>query len=215
MTSRSRLVSLLALVLLALSMPHSAAAAPREATYEGVTYRTGDVVLQEIGGRLGKLIQGVTESRFDHCGLVEVDARGRILVIEAVGPVQVIPLRQWKARGKGKKVVVYRPRGSLADKVGAVVEAARKYKGLPYDIQYELDDAKIYCSELVYKAFRDGAGVELVKTEKLGEMRYLPFVVQILSITGGELPLEREIVSPVALTRSTYLRLVHSDFEAE
>lgn len=207
--TRARLLAPLLLLLLLGSV---AGAAPREGVHAGIHLRTGDIVLQSIGGNLGRIIQGVTLSPLDHCGIVIVDARGRVRVIEAVGPVREIDIAQWVRRGKGEKIAVYRPNDELAEHTEQVIEAARRYLGRPYDIQYELDDAKIYCSELVWKAWRDAVGVELAPTETLGSMNWVPWTAHILSLTEGELPLDRPIVSPVQLTRSPLLRLVYSDF---
>lgn len=207
---RARLAAPLSLLVLLLLLASTASAAPAEATWRGLQLRTGDVVLQTHGGRLGKVIQGVTQSPFDHCGMIIVE-RGRIRVIEAVGPVREVSLDQWVARGEGRKVAVYRPTDALAERVEAAVQAARRLLGRPYDIAYELDDAKIYCSELVWKAWK-AAGFELSAPEPLRAMNWAPWTAHILSITGGELPLDRMIVSPVALTRSALLVLVHTDF---
>ena len=197
--------------LLLLLVATSASAAPREAVHDGLTFRTGDVVLQSIGGRLGSIIQGVTQSPLDHCGMIVVDARHRIRVIEAVGPVREIGLDGWIARGRGGKIALYRPTEAMAARIDEAIAAARRFLGRPYDIQYELDDAKIYCSELVWKAWK-AAGFELSAPEELRVMNWVPWTAHILSLTGGELPLDRPIVSPVALTRSPLLRLVHTDF---
>lgn len=210
--TRARLLAPLILLVLLTSV---AEAAPREGVYAGVHLRTGDVVFQSIGGRLGRIIQGVTMSPLDHCGIVIVDGRGRVRVIEAVGPVREIDVAQWVRRGKDQKIAVYRPTGELANHVDQVIEAARAYLGRPYDIQYELDDAKIYCSELVWKAWRDAMEVELAPTETLGSMNWIPWTAHIMALTDGELPLDRPIVSPVQLTRSPLLRLVHTDFASE
>ena len=48
--------------------------------------REGDAVFQSLAGSpLKELIEGATESKFSHCGMV-VRRDGRWVVIEAVGP---------------------------------------------------------------------------------------------------------------------------------
>jgi len=36
-----------------------------------------------------------------------------------------------------------------------MLACCEKYLGRPYDYRYQLDDESIYCSELIYKSFRD------------------------------------------------------------
>jgi len=170
----------------------------------------GDVVLQELGGDLSALIAGVTGSTITHTGIVERFA-GELVVLEAIGPVVRTPLKLWVKRGHGRYAVL-RPKGALGAAIPAFVEAARARLGLPYDLQYEWDDAKLYCSELVWKAAHDAAGVELGPLERLGDLNWRPYEETIRRLSGGELPLDRAIYTPVALTRSEHLDRVYWGF---
>src|SRR5262245_8549279 len=172
-----------------------AAAAPKKAPrraqvdLEQFDFRDGDVVFQHWAGHpLTAVIREVTDSQFSHCGLV-VHRRGEPYVLEAVGPVRYIRLKEWLTQGENGHFVQMRPRKLSAEDIGAAINVAHKMLGQPYDIQYELDDEKIYCSELVYKAYLRGADVEIGQKEKLGDMKWRLHEAYIRALAGGELPL--------------------------
>jgi hypothetical protein len=86
-----------------------------------------------------------------------------------------------------------------------------QYLGRPYDSKYEMDDEKIYCSELVYKAYLSATGEPLVPTQRLGDLNWTGHVEEIKHYSeSDDLPavLTREVVTPVALTYSSRLQKV-------
>ncbi len=174
-------------------------------------FREGDVLLQDFQGDFADLITGVTHSKYAHCGLV-VSENNSLIVIEAIGPVRYTPLGQWLRQGSGGKYAHLRPAGISKEKLAAVSSEAKKFLGLPYDDIFELDDEKIYCSELVYKAFLRGAKVEVGKKEKLGDFDWKPYESAIRKMAGGEVPLERIMVTPESVANSPRLKLVYTDF---
>ena len=89
-----------------------------------------------------------------------------------------------------------------------MITAAEKFIGLPYDIQYELDDEKIYCSELIYKGFKTASGQNLGKTVKLGDLDWKPHEQVIRAIAGDPVPLEREMITPRDLAKAEQLDAV-------
>ncbi len=48
-------------------------------------------------------------------------------------------------------------------------EVGDQLKGKPYDTTFEWSDNKIYCSELVWKIYQRGAGIEIGKLQRLKE----------------------------------------------
>lgn len=174
-------------------------------------FQEGDILLQHLTSNLGKLIQSVTKSTYTHCGMV-VKEGNKLYVIEAVGPVKYTSIENWINKGHNKYFAQIRPVGLTKDQIDKVVKESKKYLGKPYDIQYELDDKKIYCSELIYKAYLKAADIEIGKKVPLGNMNWRPNVVFIKMITGGELPLDREIVTPVSLVKSKNVKMIYSNF---
>lgn len=176
-------------------------------------FRDGDVLMQHIPSYLCSVIADVTDSQYSHCGIV-VYRNGQVYVLEAVGPVCYTPIRKWLNRGALARFAQFRPRNLDRAMIRNAIAEARKMLGKPYDIQYELDEKKIYCSELVYKAFLRGCRKEIGKKESLGSLNWKPHEKFIRHITGGSLPLKRMMVTPESVAQSQELSLVYSTFPA-
>ena len=191
--------------------PSNRATAAPAAEYEP---QAGDLVFQSLPhDPLIDAIEGSTGSPFSHCGIVKlrdpVKKHGdRWVVIEAVGPVKETPLSWWIAQGRGSAYVVFRLRAPLVEKVPAIIAAAERYLGRPYDINYDMDDEKIYCSELLHKAIRDATGKKLGRIRKLGELNWQPYEKVIRGIENGGLPLERLMITPRDFSEAPELREV-------
>lgn len=172
--------------------------------------REGDVVFQSLPrGELVDAIEGITGSPFSHCGVVMRNAEGDWVVHEAIGVVRETPLYLWIVRGRGARIEAWRWREIGAKDPSSLRAALAKQAGKPYDYRYAPGDEEIYCSELVFKAYRDAYGVELGAWEKLGDMNWRPFEAFIREMEGGPLPLERPMISPVGVTRSAALEKVY------
>jgi hypothetical protein len=172
--------------------------------------REGDVVFQSLPpGDLVSAIEGITGSPFSHCGVVMRDSDGRWVVHEAIGVVRLTPLYLWIVRGRGARIDTWRLREAGAFEAEKLRAALGRHTGKPYDYRYAPGDEEIYCSELVFKAYRDAAGVELGTWEKLGDLNWRPFEKFIREMESGALPLERPMVSPVSVTRSALLVKVY------
>jgi hypothetical protein len=168
----------------------------------------GDFVFQSLPHNpLIDAIEGSSDSPFSHCGIVK--RRGeQWVVIEAIGPVKETTLSWWIAQGRGQAFVAYRLREPLAGRIPAILAAAEKYEGRPYDIHYDLDDERIYCSELLYKAVRDATGRKIGKIRKLGDLRWQPYEKVIRGIENGDLPLDRAMITPRDFSEAPELRQV-------
>ncbi|MEO7412941.1 MAG: YiiX/YebB-like N1pC/P60 family cysteine hydrolase, partial [Opitutaceae bacterium] len=126
----------------------------------------GDILFQSLPhNSLVDTIEGSTHSPFSHCGILHRKANGWV-VIEAIGPVKETPLTRWTAQGRSRRYSVYRLRENYRSRIPAMISAAQSYEGRPYDMRYELDDEKIYCSELIYKAFQQASGEQLGKLQR-------------------------------------------------
>lgn len=151
-----------------------------------VALQSGDVVLQASTSERSALIRKASRSPYSHVGLVE-RAKDGVFVIEAVQPVSRTPLAAWVKRGEGGWVTVLRPRSLDAAALRRVVAAAKKELGKPYDARFRWDDERLYCSELVVKAFARGAGLSVGKQE----------LVNTLELSDEELALAAKLgVSP-------------------
>ncbi|MCP4805369.1 MAG: hypothetical protein GY913_00495 [Proteobacteria bacterium] len=160
--------------------------------------QTGDLVFHRSTSRQAEAISRATGSPYTHVGVVvRIDGQARVL--EAVEPVQIVPLATWAGRSLDDEILIRRPRSALSDEAaGALVEAGQALVGTHYDAAFSWSDERIYCSELVYKVFRDAADLEVGELKTLGDFDLSDPVVQkqLRARYGEALPLEEPMVSP-------------------
>ena len=118
----------------------------------------GDIIFQSLPhGPVVWAIEGVTGSPYSHCGIVG-SLDGKWIVYEAYRGVTATPLKTFLLRGRGGGFAAYRLQVDYRKHIPETLKCCEKYLGRPYDIRYRMDDEKIYCSELVFKAFREASG---------------------------------------------------------
>ncbi len=173
------------------------------------TVESGDLVFETSSSAQSGGIQWATGSRWSHVGIVEVSPHGTS-IIEALGKVSRTPWRAWKRRaGRNGGFLVLRPRGlSSAQRAGAV-EQAKALLGRRYDPRFGWDDDRIYCSELVVKAYERGAGISLGRRERLGDLRLLGIERAMERRWGGAVPRDLVLVTPASIAEDARLAPVY------
>lgn len=181
----------------------------------GYIPQEGDLVFQALPhGDLVDAIEGASHSRYSHVGLV-MRRDGAWFVREAIGPVMDTPLAEWIARGRyGHAFDAFRLRAPLQAKVPALIQASAAWLERPYDVRYRMDDEAIYCSELVYKAMLAASGVRLGRLQKLGTLDWKPWRATIEKYEEGPVPLEREMITPRAMSEAGELEVVYRGLPA-
>ena len=171
--------------------------------------RDGDIIFHESRSSQSRAIQLATKSRYSHMGIV-YRQNGRWFVYEAVQPVKLTPLNDWIARGKNGHFVVKRLRDTRV-LTPAVLKRMRtagdRYRGRSYDLYFEWNDDRIYCSELVWKIYKQGAGVEIGRLQKLREFDLSHDAVRakMRERYGNRIPRNEPVISPAAMFDSTEL----------
>jgi hypothetical protein len=177
------------------------------------TLREADIILQSSRSMQSQAIRIATRSRFSHMGLVHVEA-GRTFVYEADGPVKLTPFDEWVARGEGKHFVVMRLKDAdqrlTPEALGKMRRAALRFQGRPYDFAFGWSDDRIYCSELVWKVYKEALGIELGNLQRLGDFELShPAVRQKLHERYGDrVPLDEPVISPAAIAGSSLLETI-------
>ncbi len=173
--------------------------------YSRYAPREGDIVLQSLP-RVGlvRAIEGATHSPYSHCGVV-VREDGRWAVIEALGKVKKTGLFRWVLQGRGGRFAVYRLREPYRPHIPRFVAELKPFLGRPYDSRFRMDDEALYCSELVYKAYRNATGEELGAPVRLGDLDWEPYGETIREYEGGPPPLDRTIITPRHLSEAPQL----------
>lgn len=179
--------------------------------YALYTPEEGDIIFQSLpdASDLVKTIEGVSSSPFSHCGVVVYSEKGW-QVNEAIDQVHSTPLLEFILRGRGGHFAVYRVKPEHRSKITSFLAALEKYQGRPYDFKYQLDDEYIYCSELVFKAYKDATKEDLGQLMRLGDLEWRPFEATIREYEGGPPPLDRLMITPKHLALADQLMLVYS-----
>ena len=95
----------------------------------------------------------------------------------------------------------------------AATQAAQTYEPEVGDILFQsLPEneviANIYCSELIFKAYKKSSGQALGHTCRLADLNWRPYARTIMAITGGRIPIAREMITPRDMARAWQLELV-------
>jgi hypothetical protein len=170
----------------------------------------GDLVFQQSSTAQSTAIRILTHSNWTHVGVVRMLSKGP-MVLEASSKVQLTSFDSFAARGK---IAVKRLRD-----VETVSEAARKkmqqlgqaYLGRPYDVYFRWDDARLYCSELVFKLFQKAAGIEIGRVQKFSDFDLSNPEVQALikkRYGNSPVPMDEPVVSPASMYSDPKLRTV-------
>ena len=168
--------------------------------------KDGDIVFQRSNSKQAQAVALATHSDYTHIGIVFYDG-GIPFVYEAIQPVCKTPLNAWIARGEGGRYVAKRLKDSTGLDVAQVHSEVNKMMGKNYDWLFEWTDERIYCSELVWKAYFNAAGIELGSLRTLGDLDLSnPLVCQMMKERYGKnIPLKMSVIAPSDIFASTLL----------
>lgn len=178
--------------------------------------RDGDVVFQTSRSAQSAAIQAATRSPYSHMGMIVVRS-GKPFVLEAVATVRETPLAEWIARGRDGHYVAKRLRDADtvldAASTRRLIAAGERFAGRAYDLTFEWSDERLYCSELVWKAYREALGVELGARARLGSFDLSGAVVRtkMRERYGDRVPLDEPVISPAAVFASPRLVVVAAE----
>lgn len=170
-------------------------------------WRDGDLVFQQSQSTQSLAIQRATGSRYSHMGMVML-RDGQPYVLEASATVRYTPLAQWIGQGHDGHYVAKRLRMPLdAAQTRHLRREAERLLGRPYDTTFEWSDRRIYCSELVWKAYQRGTGLRIGQLQELRDFRLDdPAVRAKLRERYGKTPPHAEtVISPKAMFDSSLL----------
>lgn len=188
----------------------------KESAFISKDLHNGDLIFQTSQSAQSQAIQLATKSKYSHCGIVYKED-GQWFVFEAIQPVQKTPLDAWIARGKDSHYVVKRLKN--ADEV--LTEAnftkmkatAQKMGGKDYDLYFEWSDNRIYCSELIWKIYKEGTGLEIGKLQELKDFDLSNPAVKakLKERYCNNIPQHEKVISPAAMFESELLTTVISN----
>ena len=138
-------------------------------------------------------------------------------VYEAVQPVKLTPLNEWIKRGEKGHYVVKRLKNAsniITEPVLAKLKnAGEQFKGKNYDLYFEWTDDRMYCSELVWKMYKQATGIEIGRPEQLSAFNLRNPLVQdkMRERYGENIPINEKVISPAAMFNSQELILVYEN----
>ena len=173
----------------------------------------GDIIFQTSQSKQCEAVRIATNSKFSHCGIV-YEIEGKKYVFEAVQPVKTTPLSEWIKHGNDNKFLVKRLKNKskiiTPEVISKMKNYGKQFNNRDYDLFFEWTDEKIYCSELVWKIYKNGAGIELCPLEKLKNFNLANEKVKkiLKERYGNKIPLEESVVAPSQLVNSPLLETI-------
>lgn len=173
----------------------------------------GDIIFHQSQSSQTFALREITQSPWTHTGVI-IKNQNKWFVVEAARGIEVTPLESFINRGAGKKYIIKRLKPELRGQ-GQIIANKLKtalldFAGLKYDFWFEWSDSTIYCSELVWKAYDNGLGIQLTTPERFKDFPLNgPYAQRLIKeryiSQGRQLNLEEPVVSPVAILESDLL----------
>ena len=175
--------------------------------------KVGDVVFIHVDALPFEKISEATRSWVNHVGIVVAVGHGEPRIAEATIPLaRTSRLSRFVARSDQGRVAVARPEPPLdTAQAAAVVAAARRRLGTAYDTGFNLHSHGQFCSRFVFEVLNEATGAQVGEVESfrtLFEKNPEAGLGFWRAWFGGNIPWQRETVTPASVYRSDKLRPV-------
>jgi hypothetical protein len=143
--------------------------------------------------------------------------KGEFYVYEAIQPVRLTKLDLWIARGNNKHYVIKRLKNHdnllTKENIKKLKSAGERFAGKDYDVYFGWSDDRIYCSELVWKIYKEALNIEIGALQELEEFDLTNVVVKkkLNERYGDIIPWHEKVISPAAMFNSDKLITVVGD----
>ena len=175
--------------------------------------QTGDLIFQTSNSSQSKAIQLATNSKYSHMGVI-YENDGDYFVFEAINTVCYTAFDNWVSRGNDSHYVIKRLINAeellSVEALAKLKSVGKQYEGKKYDLYFEWSDERIYCSELVWKMYKEAIGIEIGKLERLSDFDLSDEIVKqkMKERYGNHIPLDEQVISPAAMFRCDKLELI-------
>ncbi|MGW8394621.1 YebB family permuted papain-like enzyme [Pseudoduganella sp. HUAS MS19] len=210
---RCRSLAFLAIGMLALGTPAASELPSISRPALAQQLLVGDLVFIRVGALPFRKVAETTNSWTNHVGIVIATDGAEPVIAESTFPVSKRgSLEHFLARSEGGRVEVARLNTPLtADQQRSLVQAAQARMGILYDTGFNLRSPRQFCSRFVHEVLREASGVEVGQAETFATLlarnpnadqafwKYWYF---------GQIPWERETVTPASVMHSTQVHAV-------
>lgn len=177
----------------------------------GVSFRDGDLIFQQSRSDQSRAIEEASASPWTHVGLL-FRQKGSWWVSEAIGPVVLTRLEDFLVRGRNRRVSIRRFPELNSEQLRKIQAQAQKWVRIPYDVYFEWSDERIYCSEMIFKAY-EAAGIRLAEPERVRDLKMdgpevRRLIIERYQSIGKRLNFDEPIVTPALLHRSERLETI-------
>lgn len=176
--------------------------------------RDGDIIFVSNGSfDEGKAIQKVSKSPMTHCGVLFKEGNDWF-VYEAVQPVKKTPLKDFHKTDNGETYAVRRLKNAdevlTTDNLDKLHKALQKNEGKDYDHLFGWGNDKMYCSELVWKAYYESTKLKIGKIQMVGDFDLKdPLVAKLVEARyGKDVPITEPTITPGAVFDSRLLKTI-------
>ncbi len=185
----------------------------RASKVETELFKSGDIIFQTNTGGQSLAIMLATHSKFTHTGLIFYE-NNLAYVYEAVQPVKKTPLKEWIMNGHDQSYVVKRLVKADSILTPVALDKMRKnfysFINRNYDLYFGWNDDRIYCSELVWKLYKNSTGLEIGRLQHLKDFDLSSQEVKnkLRERYGDHIPYDEIVISPQAIFESNLLMTV-------
>jgi hypothetical protein len=173
-------------------------------------FKNGDLIFIINPSGQGKAIQLATHSKYTHIGVIFIE-NGETFVYHAVEPVSKSSLKDFVAMSADKTYEIKRLRDQsllTAAVISNLQKFAKSHLGKHYDLGFSWDDEKLYCSEYIWKLYKQVLNIEIgdLKQLKSFDLTHPAVKDKLHERYGNNIPLNENMISPGELYESVLLK---------
>ncbi len=174
------------------------------------TLNVGDVVFIRVAAKPFREVAAATDSWTNHVGIVINTAGVEPLIAESTFPLsRTTQLSKFVARSEGGRVAVARLKAPLTrQQQQQIVAAAERRNGVFYDTGFDLHSRRQFCSRYVREVLAEATGIQVGEVVTFAELltRRPQTDLGFWRVWYfGQIPWQRETVTPASLLRSAEL----------
>lgn len=175
----------------------------------------GDIIFQKSKSAQASALLKVTGSDITHMGIIFF-YNGKPYVIEALNPVRKTSYIQFLRRYGKETCIIKRLSNRIeitSKDIKRLKVSSERFIGRNYDLLFRWSDNKIYCSELVWKAYRSALGIELGTLQKMNDFDLTSYEVKKLMKKRGmdKKSMNETVITPVSIFNDKRLIMVKAE----